>query len=358
MRRTKFMSMLLAGVLTLGALPMGAFAIGYYDAMKERYSIYELDLKCLDNYVLLHFFESEPYKIFTDFKLCTNTPIQNTYDRMEENLTGDESPEEVYPIFEEAVYNEVLKRGLDAEQVELFVSYTPKALGALGVDVDALMSSSNKTAIFTQVAKDTYQDIESLAKAIINAGGEDLKKADSFDDISDVTWAKEAIEYFVSQGILSGDNNFFMPNADMKREELAKFLSLAFNLTEATDIAFSDVDRDSWYHDFVGKIVASGFMKGYGEDFGVGDVLTRQDLAVICARYLNSKGQLAQNTGNANFVDAEIVSDYAKESVAILTSMGILNGMEDGSFAPLKPVTRAEATKTVYETIKYCGEVK
>ena len=358
MRRTKFISMLLAGVLTLGALPMGAFAIGYYEAMKDRYSIYELDLKCLDNYVLLHFFESEPYKIFTDFKLCTNTPIQNTYDRMEENLTGDESPEEVYPIFEEAVYNEVLKRGLDASQVELFVSYTPKALGDLGVDVDALMSSSNKTAIFTQVAKDTYQDIESLAKAIINAGGEDLKISDSFDDISDVTWAKEAIEYFVSQGILSGDNNSFMPNADMKREELAKFLSLAFNLTETTDIAFLDVDKDIWYYDFVGKIVSSGFMKGYGDTFGVGDVLTRQDLSVICVRYLETKNKLTQNTETLNFADAEEISDYAKDSVNTLASMKIVNGMEDGSFAPLKPVSRAEAAKTVYETIKYCGEVK
>ena len=359
MRHSKYISLLLVFVLVLGTLPFNAFAIGYYDAMKDRYSVYELDLQCLDNYVILHFFDSEPYAVFTDLELCTNTPIQNTYDRMEEQLTGDETPEEVYPIFEKAVYNEVLKRGLNAAQVELFVSYTPKALTELGVDVEALEEYAGKTKIFEEVAKNVYQDIDSLAKAIIKTCGDDLKKSDIFTDISDVEWAREAIEYFASQGILTGDSdNLFNPDADMKREELAKFLSLAFELTEKADIAFSDVPEGSKYHDFVSKIIASGFMKGYGESFGVGDVLTRQDLAVICVRYLETENKIAQNSETLNFSDKDEISDYAKDSVNTLASMGIVNGMEDGSFAPLKPVTRAEATKIIYETIKFCKEVK
>ena len=52
-----------------------------------------------------------------------------------------------------------------------------------------------------------------------------------------------------------------------------------------------------------------------------------------------------------DFTDFEEVSDYAKEAVSMLAGEGIINGMGDGSFAPKKETTRAQAAKLMYAVI-------
>ena len=57
-----------------------------------------------------------------------------------------------------------------------------------------------------------------------------------------------------------------------------------------------------------------------------------------------NSGSVLSDEGNAeNFNDFWNISDYAKEAVGKLSASGIVNGMGDGSFAPLKQTTRAEA---------------
>ena len=49
-----------------------------------------------------------------------------------------------------------------------------------------------------------------------------------------------------------------------------------------------------------------------------------------------------------NFNDKDLLSDYAKEAVAKMVKLGILNGKNDGNFAPKDYCTRAEAAKILY----------
>ena len=49
-----------------------------------------------------------------------------------------------------------------------------------------------------------------------------------------------------------------------------------------------------------------------------------------------------------NFTDADSIAEYAAEAVDTLQQAGIINGMEDGSFAPAATATRAQAAKILY----------
>ena len=51
------------------------------------------------------------------------------------------------------------------------------------------------------------------------------------------------------------------------------------------------------------------------------------------------------------FNDSAEISDYAKEAVANLYSLKIINGMGDNMFCPKLSVTRAQAAQVVYNVI-------
>ena len=56
-------------------------------------------------------------------------------------------------------------------------------------------------------------------------------------------------------------------------------------------------------------------------------------------------------TGENYFTDKERIADYASDAVSALSSSGMINGMDDGSFAPLENATRAQAAVMIYRVI-------
>ena len=68
-------------------------------------------------------------------------------------------------------------------------------------------------------------------------------------------------------------------------------------------------------------------------------------------RAIAAKGNLQQVNATGAFTDFDLVSDFAKDAVVYVNAAGIMNGMGDGSFAPLQSVTRAQAAKVIYELI-------
>ena len=349
-------------ICMLLSLPVSTIALGNNEALREKYEIYKLDLNCLDNYIFLHFYEEEAYGVFVNVNLCKNSHIQSMYKRLKASLKGDEDVQTVYALFEEILYNEVLSRGLTPENMEIFIKSVPESLKKAGVDTQAFESLADKSDVLKKLSETELASIDDLAKVLKNTLGNTASEATevSFKDLAGCEWAEQAILSFSENGILSGKaDGIFAPNDNMKREELAKLLSLAFDLAEGGKTEFSDVDYNAWYGEFVNKVVASGKMQGYGENFGIGDFVTREDLSVICYRILKKTGNMNLETGAASeFKDAEDISAYAKEAVAILSVRGIINGMPDGTFAPKTPANRAMAAKIIYETLHLAKEAK
>ena len=173
-----------------------------------------------------------------------------------------------------------------------------------------------------------------------------------FTDIAHVGWASEAIYGLCDSGVINGvGDRRFAPDDSVTREQLAKMI-VGASKTEikSGDTPFGDVDNSEWYAEFVKTAYNNDITKGISDtEFGVGESVTREDLAVMAYRAAQKVGKLSDATGDDNgFKDGESISDYAKEAVATLKSSGIINGDRNGNFNPSNSCTRAEAAKIIY----------
>lgn len=177
-----------------------------------------------------------------------------------------------------------------------------------------------------------------------------------FTDISTVSWAADAITALYNEGIISGkSSNEFAPFDNITREEFVKIAIGVLGVKPALGTStFADVNSSSWYAPYVNAAVSAGIIGGYSDtQFGVGDFITRQDVAVILDRMYD----IASLENAQNFLDINDISDYAKASVERLSGAGVING-SDGKFMPKSNCTRAEAACMVYRMMSLIKEGK
>ena len=178
---------------------------------------------------------------------------------------------------------------------------------------------------------------------------DDQNQQKPFSDLDGVEWAREAIEYLAEKNVVSGTgSNTFSPNDPVTREQFVKMLVDALGFDKSTEIHFSDADQNMWYYPYLQRAYAAGIAEGIGEGrFGVGNHITRQDLATMIYRAASKRGLQSSNTA-VDYADADQISDYAKEAVAAMQSLGIISGMENHCFNPMQNATRAQAAKIIY----------
>lgn len=178
-----------------------------------------------------------------------------------------------------------------------------------------------------------------------------------FSDVPKSHWASEPIEALCAGGVLAGmgDGNF-APEQVVTRGELAKIISLAFNMkSDEGELNFADVLKNSWQYPYVATMYSMGITTGKSDsEYGVDDGVSREDLAVFLYRVLNVYGekQETQETQAKNFIDGNTISDYAQEAVAYMSGIGIINGTGNNRFEPKNFATRAQVAKLVYEMTK------
>ena len=174
----------------------------------------------------------------------------------------------------------------------------------------------------------------------------------TFSDISNVKWAKEAIEYLAARGVISGPGDgTFRPNDNVTRAEFIKMLMMALELEDEEAVCtFSDVNEGAWYYKPIATAQKLGIVKGKGDGtFGVNDEILRQDMTVMTYRTEQLLDiDLDDDVNVEPFTDEAEISSYAKEAVTAMQRAGIINGIGDGSFAPKNSVTRAEAAVIIY----------
>lgn len=173
----------------------------------------------------------------------------------------------------------------------------------------------------------------------------------TFSDVTNLTWGKTEILSLAQKGILSGmEKDLFEPDGSVTREQFAKMAAGAFGLSDPKkSIGFTDVLEDAWYAGSIRAMAEAGFISGVSEDrFGVGEKITRQDLAVILYRILKDR---LSDGAELQFTDADDISDYAKDACRVLSANKILSGYEDGSFGAKREVTRREAAVLLYKAL-------
>lgn len=186
------------------------------------------------------------------------------------------------------------------------------------------------------------------------------KNNNYFNDIKEVDWAKDAIETLYERKIISGrGNSIFDPNGFVSREEFIKMVVVAAGITPGgnNNGGFSDVSVDSWYYPYICAAFQNGITKGIGENqFGIGKNIIRQDVFVMCDYLLNNT-KTPDKEGIEKFVDSELVSDYAKDTIDKFTKLGIISGNDRGELNPKSDMTRAEAAKILYNILVLTNKI-
>ena len=77
----------------------------------------------------------------------------------------------------------------------------------------------------------------------------------------------------------------------------------------------------------------------------------------VWAPYYAIHKQLAGLIDIATYVDDKDIADYAKASVAVLSSYGVVNGVGANEFNPGGLCTRAQAAKIIANMLSVCNSL-
>lgn len=174
----------------------------------------------------------------------------------------------------------------------------------------------------------------------------------TFEDLSSVPWAKQAIEVLASKGIIYGISaENFAPQANITRGDFLKLLIGTLGLQAEVEDNFDDVSRSDYYYE------AAGIAKKLGICIGVGNnklnpkaSVTREDMAVMAEKALKAAGKETdrdQEDSLSPFKDASLIAGYAQDSIAALVQSGLIQG-HDNRIDPQGSTTRAEAAVLLY----------
>ena len=178
-----------------------------------------------------------------------------------------------------------------------------------------------------------------------------------FEDIAG-HWAQATILVMADEGILNGyeenGKRYFKPDSYITRAEFAKMICVFAGLDASdysnTELGFADSEQiPLWAQNSVKAMYETGIIKGRENydgsySFAPYDNITRAEAMTVL-------GRIMEDTGSAEltFADNGDIPDWARESIAKLLSMGIINGYSDNTILPNNNVKRAEAASMLYK---------
>jgi len=239
----------------------------------------------------------------------------------------------------------VLKK-LEATDNQLNIQeFSPEAKATIKV----IKKSSGGSGGGSKTDEDTEQPIESEPT---EPEDEPQIPEKTFDDIGNYPWAKEAIEFLASKGIIQGTSaTTYSPDAQVERADFMLLLVRALGLTSDFDDNFSDVAPNSYYYEALGIAKALGIAQGIGDNmFDPESAISRQDLMVLIDRAIRIVGINLVDGSESDldvFADKSEIAPYAIQSVATLVKNGIIIG--DGNYInPRGNATRAETAVIIF----------
>ena len=165
-----------------------------------------------------------------------------------------------------------------------------------------------------------------------------------FPDVNKGDWYYDAVKYCATRGFITGyKNGKFGPADALQRQDFVVILAriAGADIDGYTSCKLTDVDMNAYYGKAVAWAVDQKIIGGYDNGkFGVGDKITREQVATILYRYMNSPDV---DTGVLNkFPDKGSISAFAVNAIAWANTNGIINGKSDGTLAPVATASRAE----------------
>ncbi|MCL6661546.1 glycosyl hydrolase 53 family protein [Paenibacillus amylolyticus] len=175
-------------------------------------------------------------------------------------------------------------------------------------------------------------------------------------DLQNHNWALQEVQNLYGKGIITGMSaTRFVPQGELTRAQFLQMIIKGIGDVRQPDPSISiptDVKEGQWYADSVRLGIEMNIIQGRADgSFGANERISREDMAVMLNRALQvvQRDQDANNAaqGNTLFVDNAEIAGYAKEAVASMQQLGLLNGMPDGTFAPKETANRAQGAVAI-----------
>ena len=190
-----------------------------------------------------------------------------------------------------------------------------------------------------------------LSRAGVNAGMSSATPA--FADMQD-HWANDAVTYLKRSGISNGSNGNFLPDTNISRQEFAVLLARYLGSSKdysSVQLPFADTNEiASWALNGAKAMYSLGIIKGSSD--GSGKLYFNPTANVSRQEAVTMLGRLTEKgyaQGALKFTDSSAIQSWAAEYVSTLSTMGILTGFSDGSFRPNGAMTRAQVATVLYK---------
>ncbi|MEK4293870.1 S-layer homology domain-containing protein [Paenibacillus sp. FSL R5-0914] len=176
----------------------------------------------------------------------------------------------------------------------------------------------------------------------------------TFVDVPANHWASPAIQELAAKLYVQGTGkDKFEPNRAITRAEFTSMLVHSLGLTTRGDVSFADVAPSAWYAESISIAYKAGIVSGRSATkFEPAAQITREEITVMLMKaYELKNGKVTVASTDVAFKDMKQVSSWAAASVKGAASLGLVQGQNEGLFAPKGIASRAEATQVIYNLI-------
>ena len=177
--------------------------------------------------------------------------------------------------------------------------------------------------------------------------------SEAYTDLDRNGWYHEYVDWALKNGVMNGvGGGLFEPNGETTRAMLVMVL---YRMAGAPDMAgressFTDVSADSWYGAAVIWASKNGIVNGVGGGLFDPDAsLTREQMAMMLYRFAGYLGSNTEKRADLSaYGDADAVSAFAQDAMAWAVAEGLVNGRSAAELAPKAGATRAELATILF----------
>jgi hypothetical protein len=171
--------------------------------------------------------------------------------------------------------------------------------------------------------------------------------SDAFNDIKG-HWAEKVIKDWQARQLVAGyPDGSFRPDNPITRAEFIAIVNRVFGYQEARALFFNDVGSSDWFAGEIAKAAAVGYIGGYPDgSVKPNNPITRQEVAAVFAKILSSSGKNDNDEEEyiqVKFLDNIQFPTWSRSAIMTAAACGYMSGYPDGTFKPVRYITRAEA---------------
>jgi len=175
-----------------------------------------------------------------------------------------------------------------------------------------------------------------------------VDKESRFKDVPTDSKYYEAIEYLVDNGVVNGyADKTFLPNQTVSRVEALKFILEGIDATlNSGSLDFTDLDKDTWYKDYLYTAFTKNVVKGYDDGtFKPNNIVSKAEFYKML--FVGMDADMTYSVGSSPFKDVKS-SDWFYDYFMKAFELNIIDHEEDYA-RPSNGMTRGEVAYSIYK---------